>query len=199
MLERFTPGARAAVGRAVHLANHPRHGLVDTEHLLLALLSTESGTAYTVLSGFGLTAQGVQADIERLTDSPEPILSDDDAAALRTIGIDVEAVLARVEESFGPGALDPDPDDGRAETKRGFLGRRSAPAQSRSRFSPGGRKVLELALREALRLKHNYIGTGHMLLGLIRSGDGLAMKIVADSGTSPEDLRAATLEALKAA
>jgi ATP-dependent Clp protease ATP-binding subunit ClpA len=199
VLERFTAEARATVGRAVHLANNRHRGLVDTEHLLLALLSTDAGTAYTVLSGIGLTAQGVRADIERLTGSPEPVLSDDDAAALRTIGIDVEAVLARVEESFGPGALDPDPDDGRAETKRGFLGRHGAPAQPRSRFSASGRKALELSLREALRLKHNYIGTGHLLLGLIRSGDGLAMKIVADAGISPEDLRAATLEAMKAA
>lgn len=211
MLERFTAEARATVARAVQLADRPGlgHGLVDTEHLLLALLGGGTGVAVTVLSGIGLTTEGVQADIERLNGAPEPILNDDDAAALRSIGIDVDAVLARIEESFGPGALDADPIDDRPEAKRGLLGRRGGAArngmarggtaQGHSRFSPNGRKVLELALREALRLKHGYIGTGHLLLGLIRSGDGLAMKIVTNAGTSPEELRAATLEAMKSA
>jgi ATP-dependent Clp protease ATP-binding subunit ClpA len=52
--------------------------------------------------------------------------------------------------------------------------------------------VLELSLREALRLKHKYIGTEHILLGLIREGEGLAAKIITESGVDLADLRRAT-------
>lgn len=204
MLERFTPAARGAIEQAAREADAPnsRPRPVETEHLLLALLSEDAGIAYGVLHDAGLTAERVRADIERLTGSPSPagILSEEDAAALRTIGIDVSAVLARVEESFGPGALDPE--DGnidRQAPKRGLLARRGRPNQGRSRFSERGRKVLELSLREAVRLHHDYIGPEHLLLGLIREGDGLAMRIVTEAGLSPAELRTTTINALSVA
>src|SRR6516225_6431366 len=53
-------------------------------------------------------------------------------------------------------------------------------------FTPRAKKVLELSLREAVLLRHNYIGTEHILLGLIREGDGVAAQILAQHG----DLRA---------
>ena len=200
MLERFTPEARGTIARAAADVSGPPRRLVDTEHILLALLSKDTGIASKVLSEAGLTAEGVRSDIERLTVPPEPILTGDDAAALRAIGIDVEAVLARIEESFGPGALEADQDDSRQATKRGFLGHRSGQPSGRvRRFTDRGRKVLELSLREAVRLHHDHIGTEHLLLGLIRLDDGLAMKILTDAGASPEGLRAAVSDALKAA
>jgi len=56
-------------------------------------------------------------------------------------------------------------------------------------FTPRVKKVLELALREALQLGHSYIGTEHLLLGLIRQGDGVAVTIIQNLGVDLEQLR----------
>ena len=62
-------------------------------------------------------------------------------------------------------------------------------------FTPRAKKVLELSLREALSLGHNYIGTEHILLGLIREGDGVAAQIIRDR-VDLQQLRAAVIEAV---
>ncbi|GAA2269888.1 hypothetical protein GCM10010149_08770 [Nonomuraea roseoviolacea subsp. roseoviolacea] len=56
-------------------------------------------------------------------------------------------------------------------------------------FTPRAKKVLELSLREALQLRHNYIGTEHILLGLIREADGLAAQALLDAGVALDRLR----------
>ena len=56
--------------------------------------------------------------------------------------------------------------------------------------------MLELSLREALHLRHNYIGTEHILLGLLREGQGLAARILADSGGRADELRRSVLAAV---
>jgi ATP-dependent Clp protease ATP-binding subunit ClpA len=61
-----------------------------------------------------------------------------------------------------------------------IVGRGKASAGGHIPFTPRAKKVLELALREALQLKHNYIGTEHILLGLLREGEGMAAQILAD-------------------
>ncbi len=60
------------------------------------------------------------------------------------------------------------------------VGRGSEPPKGRIPFTPRAKKALELSLREALSLSHNYIGTEHILLGLIREGDGVAAQILAE-------------------
>ena len=55
---------------------------------------------------------------------------------------------------------------------------------------------MELSLREALRLRHGYIGTEHILLGLLREGEGLAAQILSESGIYANDLRHAVLSVL---
>lgn len=188
MFERFTDRARAVVVRARNEAQELRHPVIGTEHLLLALLAEEGGLGYAVLHEAGLDGARVRAEVQRLVGTPPRVLGEEDAAALRTIGIDLDAVLARIEESFGPDALEPPrpPEQG-----RWMLGRGRRP-RGDGRFGPRARKVLELSLREALRLKHRYIGTEHILLGLIREGDGLAAKIITESGVDLADLRRAT-------
>ena len=59
--------------------------------------------------------------------------------------------------------------------------------------------MLELSLREALRLKHNHIGPEHILLGLLREGEGLAMLVLVKLNASPEALRAGVLDELRRA
>jgi hypothetical protein len=63
-------------------------------------------------------------------------------------------------------------------------------------FTPKSKQVLELSLREALRLKHNHIGAEHILLGLLRQGDGLAAQVLAQAGLTLKDLRQRTLRAI---
>jgi ATP-dependent Clp protease ATP-binding subunit ClpA len=194
MFERFTTEARAVVVHAQEEAARLRHGYIGTEHLLLALLDPGSGVGYTVLHGAGLTPERVRADIRRLVGPGSGPLGEDDAEALQAIGIDLPAVRAKIEEVFGPGALDcPAP-----PPRRGLLGRRRARPGGPGRipFTARAKKVLELSLREAVGLGHHYLGTEHVLLGLLREGRGLAAQIITEAGLCLDDLRARTISAL---
>jgi ATP-dependent Clp protease ATP-binding subunit ClpA len=198
MFERFTTQAREVVIGARTEATELGHDFVGTEHLLLALLDPRrDGIAYTVLTSAGLTAEGVRGDIQRLLATSSEALGREDAAALEAIGIDLDAVRAKLEETFGPGALSPLP----RERRRGLFRRRAAPPPEfgRVRFTARAKKVLELALREAIRLRHNYIGTEHVLLGLLREGEGLAAKVIHDAGVDLDDLRRQTVASLSQA
>jgi ATP-dependent Clp protease ATP-binding subunit ClpA len=189
MFERFTPDARQIVMRARQEAIELRHPLFGTEHLLLAMLDNP-GTAGEVLREAGLEAAAVRADIVRLVGAVEPLLSEEDAEALRTVGIDAEAVLARIQESFGAQALLPP-----AKARRGWFGRRN----QRGSLGPRARKVLELSLREAIRLQDREIRSGHLLLGLIREDGGLAAQIITDAGLDADALKTRTEALLRKA
>jgi len=196
MFERFTTEARAVVVQAQHEARTLRARHIRTEHLLLALLSPDAGIASTVLRDAGVEASRVLRAIE--TTGPPAILGPADAAALRTIGIDVDDVLARIEASLGVDALTP-PDTTHRRRLPSWR-HRGASGSGRPRghipFSRRAKKVLELSLREAVALRHNYIGAEHILFGLIREGDGSAARILTDAGVDLQALRRATLTAL---
>jgi ATP-dependent Clp protease ATP-binding subunit ClpC len=66
-------------------------------------------------------------------------------------------------------------------------------------FSPRSKKVLELALREALQLGHNYISTEHILLGLVRVPESLASQILSNLGVDPRKVREKVVELLDSA
>src|SRR6186997_1709137 len=70
--------------------------------------------------------------------------------------------------------------DGARASVEAMVGRGKASARGHIPFTPRAKKVLELSLREALQLKHNYIGTEHILLGMIREGEGVAAQVLAD-------------------
>jgi ATP-dependent Clp protease ATP-binding subunit ClpC len=97
------------------------------------------------------------------------------ARALKSLGIDLEAVRQQVEEIIGRGETGP-----------------SGPIP----FTPRAKKVLELSMREALQLGHNYIGTEHILLGLIREGDGVAAEVLLNLGAERNRVRRRVLELL---
>ncbi len=97
------------------------------------------------------------------------------ARALESFGISPEAVVAKVEEIVGRGQGSPG----------GHIP-----------FTPRSKKVLELALREALQLGHNYIGTEHVLLGLVREGEGVAAKVMVELGADLPRVRAQVMELL---
>ena len=199
MFERFTTQARAVIDGAQRFSLELGHHYVGTEHLLLALLEPPAGIPHVVLSHAGLTVERVRADIETyLADArgaENTMLDREDAEALEAIGIDLDAVRAKIEESFGPGALIPPP---RPRRRGLFRRRRQAPTRSTTcvPFTARCKKVIELGLRETIRLRHDHIGSEHLLLGLVREGEGLAAKIICDAGISLDDLRRRTLEYL---
>ncbi|WP_433609724.1 Clp protease N-terminal domain-containing protein [Dactylosporangium sp. CA-139114] len=165
MFERFTDRARTVVRLAKTEADDLGHPTIGTEHLVLGLLAEGGGIARTVLDGAGIVRAEVRA----------AVAAGDDAAALRSIGIDLAAVRASVERRFGPGALE------RAEPaeRGGFLFRRS---KMPTRFNNGAKKALELSLRVALSLKHNYIGTEHILLGVLKEERGSGGRLLRERG-----------------
>ena len=169
MFERFTREARQTVVQAQVEAAALHHPRIGTEHLLLGLVGQATPTA-AVLARYGLTRATVLESVTAL-------VGDLDAAALTTLGIDLDAVRERVESAFGPGALD-DP-----------ARRHGATAAGHIPFNPRAKKVLELSLREALALEHRHIADGHIALGLLRDGEGLAMKVLHDRGIDPVELR----------
>ena len=78
-----------------------------------------------------------------------------------------------------------------------LVGRGQQPPASHIPFTPQAKKCLELALREALQFGHNYIGTGHVLLGLISKGDSVAVQVLGELGTDIEQLRAQVVLAIE--
>jgi ATP-dependent Clp protease ATP-binding subunit ClpA len=97
------------------------------------------------------------------------------AMSLESLGISLEAVRAQVEEIVGQG--------------------QSAPV-GHIPFTPRAKKVLELSLREALQLGHNYIGTEHILLGLIREGEGVAAQVLVKLGADLSRVRQQVIQVL---
>src|SRR6266404_1435334 len=97
------------------------------------------------------------------------------AKALESLGISLEGVRSQVEEIIGQGQQAP---------------------SGHIPFTPRAKKVLELSLREALQLGHNYIGTEHILLGLIREGDGVAAQVLVKLGADLNRVRQQVIQLL---
>jgi ATP-dependent Clp protease ATP-binding subunit ClpA len=177
MFERFTANARQVVVGAQEEARTRKADEIRTEHLLAALYSVPDNLALTVLEGFSVDKADVLHEIDRLRPGGPPAI---DAEALSTIGIDLDEVRRQVEEAFGPGALD---------RTRAALGGKAGRLFGHIPFEGPAKKALELSLREALRLGHNYIGTEHVLLGLIHTEGGAAHHILAARGVRLEPAR----------
>lgn len=97
------------------------------------------------------------------------------AKSLESLEIRLEQVRAQVEEIIGPGQQAP---------------------SGHIPFTPRAKKVLELSLREALQLGHNYIGTEHILLGLIREGEGVAAQVLVKLGADLHRVRQQVIQLL---
>ena len=97
------------------------------------------------------------------------------AKALESLGISLDKVRQQVEEIIGAG---------------------QSPPSGHIPFTPRAKKVLELSLREALQLGHNYIGTEHILLGLIREGEGVAAQVLVKLGADLGRVRQQVIQLL---
>ena len=92
------------------------------------------------------------------------------ARALESLGITLNSVREQVQDIIGPGA--------------------NAPS-GHIPFTPRAKKVLELSMREAIQLNHGYIGTEHILLGMVRANEGVANQVLAKLGVEPAAVRQA--------
>ncbi|HEX4225192.1 MAG TPA: Clp protease N-terminal domain-containing protein [Pseudonocardiaceae bacterium] len=178
MLERFTEQARAAVvtvaqQQARHLPVPRGDGKpeVTVAHLLLALAEGKQDRAADVLHAHGVTASAVR---DRLRAGR---VSQLDADALASIGIDLAAVREAAEASFGPGALE-----------TGNIGRNRVP------FGAEAKRVLSLAVRAVGDPHRHRIGTEHVLLGVLRVADGVTAEILTELHVDQRKLAAEVAE-----
>ncbi len=153
MLERFTRGARTVVTTAVEDARRSGAGSVRPEHLLSAVLVDVHSPAVQALAGLGAPVSELRQVVAGLRGRYGEGLDAADAEALRSIGIDLDDVVRLIDA--GPGS------------RRG-----------RVRLSADSRRVLELALGEAVRLRERFIGSEHLLLGLVTVDDSLVQEVL---------------------
>jgi ATP-dependent Clp protease ATP-binding subunit ClpA len=177
MFERFTKAARYVVEDAVRIADGSRTDEVRPEHLFAALLQDEECLAVRVLDGMGASAGKLRACLDSVAGKYVDGLGEEDAEALKAFGIDLDEVVRRIDSNLGG----------------------LAPRRRRPRFSRASKKALQLALREAIALHHNYIGTEHLLLGLVRGGDRVVVDTLASCDVRPDALRTAVADAVRQA
>jgi ATP-dependent Clp protease ATP-binding subunit ClpA len=193
MFERFTDKARAAVFQARATAAGRGDRMIRPAYLLYALAAGD-GVAARALAGLGVEAAGIERQLDRAAPLGNPLAGEADSAdaeALAAIGVDLDEIRRKVEEGFGPGAL----------------GRMPSPARRRAgRLTVTGdvKQALALALAEARALHHDYIGTEHLLLGLLAAagrtprGD-FTLETLRDFGIDSDQARQRVLDELRRA
>jgi hypothetical protein len=189
MFERFTDKARTAVIAARAEASE-RGDQIRPVYLLHALAAGQ-GVAARALAGLGVDADAIERRLDRaapLRRPPGGEEADDDAEALASIGVDLDEIRRRVEENFGPDALDRAPGAARGTW--------------RITMTREAKQSVELAAREARSLQHGYVGTEHLLLGLIGAaqrnprGD-FSPQTLMDLGIDPAEARQRVLDELR--
>jgi ATP-dependent Clp protease ATP-binding subunit ClpA len=184
--QRFTRNARVAVMLAAEEARELCDRETGAQHLLLGVLQAAGAELSSVVAGFGLTAEVVRARLAETSTGDRSF--DEDADALSTIGIDLRAVRDSVSRTFGDDAFD------RALSRSG----RRRRSRGHMSLSHGAKKVLELALREALAYKDTEIRCEHLLLGILRSGEKQAIGLITEHVYTAQ-LRAAVVKLLEQA
>lgn len=175
MFERFTSGARHAVVGAQQVARDLGARRITDAHLLVAVASGDDAAAAALLAA--------GADRAALLDAlgrPDDGL---DASALGALGIDLDAVRRQADATFGAGALE------RAAESVPGRGPRRSPGHLP--FTPDAKRILEVALREAVRLGHRRIEAGHLLLAVLRLDASDAHALLRRAGVDTGALDAA--------
>jgi len=175
MFERFTRNARAVVIGAQEIAAQAGAPEVRPAHLLESIARTDDTLAMQLLAELGASGEELRRVVRGLNAQYSDGLDADDAEALKLLGIDLEEVISRID-----GPLN----DGRGLIPKGH-----------KRFARESKKVLELSLREAHRLGDGFIGTEHVLLGILRQGDSTALETLQAFDLTVADVRRAVDEA----
>lgn len=185
MFERFTADARAVVTGAQEQARELGHGYIGCEHLLLTVAGSET-PAGQALRDLDATPEAIRAAVSGLLADTTAVADRD---ALASIGIDLDAVRARVEATFGPGALTRQPHRSRRLRLRRRRCYTEPPRSGHIPFTPRAKKCLELALREAVARHDGHIGVEHLALALTAMRDGLAPRVLTRLDVSPAQVR----------
>jgi ATP-dependent Clp protease ATP-binding subunit ClpA len=156
------------IDAAARMSRGLGHNYVGTEHLLLALAADRQTRAAQTLDELGLSPDEIRADIVALIGIAENPATRLDADALATLGIDLDEVRRRVEEVFGPNALE--------RTRAGC-----------TPVVPRLKKALELAAREA---GEGPVDAHHVLIGVASVENSVAAQILARHGITADELRA---------
>ena len=155
----FASGSKRVLESSLKEAMRLGHNFIGTEHLLLGLLAEGEGTSATVLSNLGIDPQSVRREV----------LGRLEGGARRDLG-PLGWAREALQRSFGRYP--------RAENRASF-----------EKFTDRARKVVVLAQDEARHFNHNYIGTEHILLGLIEVKDGLAARVLGELGVDLDEAR----------
>jgi hypothetical protein len=172
MFERFTDRARRVVVLAQEEARTLNHNYIGTEHILLGLIHEGEGVAAKALESLGISLDAVRQQVGEDIGQGQQV--GEDIGQGQQVGEDI-GQGQQVGEDIGQGQQAP---------------------SGHIPFTPRAKKVLELSLREALQLGHNYIGTEHILLGLIREGDGVAAQVLVKLGADLNRVRQQVIQLL---
>jgi ATP-dependent Clp protease ATP-binding subunit ClpA len=156
MFERFTTEARSTVIRAQQVARDAADTEIRADHLLRAMAASEGTVASRLLAEHRLSPSELDDELTRT--SRRGGLTDEDSAALQDFGIDVDAIVSKIESTHGENAL------------RGWEdGRRPRKVRGHIPFTDEAKRLLERTLREVLELGARHIGEEHILLALLKT------------------------------
>lgn len=155
------------------------HNYVGTEHLLLALTVEDFGIASNVLRESGITEPALKKQVVRELDDPSEGFTESDADALATVGIDLDEVRSRVEQTFGAFALDSPP-----------------PCPTGTPITDKALQAMRATPQHARQLGHRKVAPEHLLLALMDDESALAVRLVQRLGRTPKDLRDRALAAI---
>ncbi len=158
------------------------HNYIGTEHLLLALTVKDFGVASRALAECGITEPALKKQVIRELEDESERFTETDADALAAVGIDLQEVRRRVEETFGASALDVRP-----------------PCPTGTPFTDKAMRALRATPQHARRLGHRQVGPEHLLLALMDDESALAVRLIERLGTKREHLRDRMLAAIASA
>lgn len=167
MFEIFSGPARQAIMLAQDEAIGLGDDFVGTEHLLTGLAGVPDGVAGRLLAECGLSAELARARTTEFRPAGQGGPAIAPADALAAIGVDVAAIRRRADEAFGPGAF----------------------VYPRPAYDAAARAAIEESVAQAEALGHDYVGTGHMLLGMLAGSDNAATRILGSVGLAGDSGR----------
>lgn len=187
MFERFTQAARSAVVDAQEHCRALGHDQIGAQHVLLGAVGDAAAIPARVLGDLGVEREAVLGVVRDRGFA--------DAEALASLGIDLDEVRRRAEQTFGPDAL------GRSRRPRRRRFGRARDTGGHIPFDTEAKRSLELALRAAVAERHGYVGVEHLLLGLLDARPGTALTVLQRAGLTadPAEVRRRVLTEIRRA
>lgn len=183
MYERFTDRARKVIRLAGDEARQSNLALIDTEHLLLGLVKEGGGIAAHILKNVG-------ADLNRMRTEIERLLTISHTSESQEKPTESDHLIQVIENAWEESRAYPDSDRLKNIIENAWKEARQLPESSRLK------QVIVYSMEEARDLNHNYVGTEHLLLGLLREQEGIAAQVLVNLDLTPADVRQEVLNLL---